>query len=318
MQACGLWSVWECLAERWGQLTQPVLCSPSCEPQSTFFSQKFLCLSSPVSAELSLSQGGIPCERNRNTVSFIESDIWCCSLKGQSPEPAPWLRRCGKQHPRDRPRKHAQWTYLGRDVLSALRHGLPPMSVPMKTKQAVPDQQQSLNFILPLWCAEQAPQYCYSLMISCDFYQQKCGLKGAISSSCQGEQEGPLTPRLPNDMCLSFHYAPAPVSDLFHPAVLGAAIWDRNTNSLYSLYPVHEAGQGEKKLGTDAIFWPPLFSSSCVDTGPKASCFNKNSKLTSSYILPTISFTSLALKSLGMVIIIYRLSIRKLRLRDVR
>ena len=104
----------------------------------------------------------------------------------------------------------------------------------------------------------------------------------------------------------------------FSPAVLGVAIWDRNTNSLYGLYPVHEAGQGEKKLGTDAIFWPPLFSSSSVDTGPKVSCFNKNSKLTTSYILPTISFTSLTLKSLGMVIIIYRLCIRKLRLRDVR
>ena len=92
----------------------------------------------------------------------------------------------------------------------------PPVSVPMETKQAVPDQQQSLNFIPTLWCPDQTPQYSYSLMISCDFYQQKCELKGAILSSCHGQQEGPQTHRLPNYMCLSFHYALAPISGLSH------------------------------------------------------------------------------------------------------
>ena len=38
-----------------------------------------------------------------------------------------------------------------------------------------------------------------------------------ILSSCHGEQEGPLTPHLPNLMCLSFHYVLAPASGLSHP-----------------------------------------------------------------------------------------------------
>ena len=46
-----------------------------------------------------------------------------------------------------------------------------PASIPMETKQDVPDQQQSLNLTPSLWCADQTPQYSYSLMISCDFYQ---------------------------------------------------------------------------------------------------------------------------------------------------
>ena len=44
-----------------------------------------------------------------------------------------------------------------------------------------------------------------------------CGLKGAILSSCHGEQEGPPTPRLPNYMGLSFHSGAHPVSGLSHP-----------------------------------------------------------------------------------------------------
>ena len=40
---------------------------------------------------------------------------------------------------------------------------------------------------------------------------------GAILSSCHGEQEGPLTPCLPNYMCLSFHYMLAFISGLSHP-----------------------------------------------------------------------------------------------------
>ena len=35
--------------------------------------------------------------------------------------------------------------------------------------------------------------------------------------SCHGEQEGSLTPRWPNYMCLSFHYVLTPVSGLSHP-----------------------------------------------------------------------------------------------------
>ena len=49
-------------------------------------------------------------------------------------------------------------------------------------------------------------------------------LKGAILSSCHGEQEGPLTPRLPNYMCLSFHYhPPRPHFRSFSSAVLDMA-----------------------------------------------------------------------------------------------
>ena len=36
-------------------------------------------------------------------------------------------------------------------------------------------------------------------------------------SSCHGEQEGSLTPRLPNYMCLSFHYVLTSISGLSHP-----------------------------------------------------------------------------------------------------
>ena len=38
--------------------------------------------------------------------------------------------------------------------------------------------------------------------------------KGTTLSSCNGEQEGPLSPRLPNYMCLSFLYSLAPLSGL--------------------------------------------------------------------------------------------------------
>ena len=183
-----------------------------------------------------------------------------------------------------------------------------PVSIPMETKQAVPDQQQSLNFISTLWCADQTPQYSYSLMISCDFYQQNAGWKEPF---CLPAMESRRAPRLPACriicVCLFIMHS----FRFFSPAVPDAAIWDRNSNSLYGLYPVHEAREGEKKLGTDAILRSPTFSSSYVNTVPKSSCFNKNSKLTTSYILPAISFTSLTLKSLGMVIIIYRLCIRK-------
>ena len=49
-------------------------------------------------------------------------------------------------------------------------------------------------------------------------------LKGAILSSCHGEQEGPLTPCLPNYMCLSFHYPPPhPHFRSFSSAVLDMA-----------------------------------------------------------------------------------------------
>ena len=49
-------------------------------------------------------------------------------------------------------------------------------------------------------------------------------LKGAILSSCHGEQEGPLTPPLPNYMCLSFHYPPpSPHFRSFSSAVLDMA-----------------------------------------------------------------------------------------------
>ena len=43
-------------------------------------------------------------------------------------------------------------------------------------------------------------------------------------SSCHGEQEGPLTPRLPNYMCSSFHYPPPrPHFRSFSSAVLDMA-----------------------------------------------------------------------------------------------
>lgn len=37
-----------------------------------------------------------------------------------------------------------------------------PASLPMETKQDVPDQQQSFNFTPSLQCAIQTPQYSYS------------------------------------------------------------------------------------------------------------------------------------------------------------
>ena len=52
----------------------------------------------------------------------------------------------------------------------------------------------------------------------------KVRLKGAILSSCHGEQEGPLTPCLPNYMCLSFLYPPPrPHFRSFSSAVLDMA-----------------------------------------------------------------------------------------------
>ena len=62
-------------------------------------------------------------------------------------------RGCSKLRPRDCPRKHAE-----RDILVAGRArcstSLPtPASIPMETKQDIPDQQQSLNFTLFLQSA---------------------------------------------------------------------------------------------------------------------------------------------------------------------
>ena len=45
---------------------------------------------------------------------------------------------------KDCPSKHAKW----QDVLSAPLHCLPPVSVPMETKQDVTDQLQTLNLTL--------------------------------------------------------------------------------------------------------------------------------------------------------------------------
>ena len=57
--------------------------------------------------------------------------------------------------PRDCPSKHAEQDILGagRARCSTL---LPtPASIPMETKQDIPDQQQSLNLTSSLWCANQ-------------------------------------------------------------------------------------------------------------------------------------------------------------------
>ena len=60
-------------------------------------------------------------------------------------------------------------------------------------------------------------------------------LKGAILSSCHGEQEGPLTPCLPNYMCLSFHYPPPPPRPHFRS--FSSAVLDMARN----LYAAQEA-----------------------------------------------------------------------------
>ena len=94
----------------------------------------------------------------------------------------------------------------------------------METKQDVPDQQQSLNLTPLLWGADQTPQYSHSLMISRDFYRLKCGLKGAILSSCHGEQQDPLIPCLPNYVSdFSLRAGPRPRFRPFSPAVLDTA-----------------------------------------------------------------------------------------------
>ena len=72
---------------------------------------------------------------------------------------------CSKLCPPDCPSKYAKRTFLGWEVLSALLHCLPE-SIPMETNQDVPNQQQSHNFTPTLRCANQNPQYSYSLMIS--------------------------------------------------------------------------------------------------------------------------------------------------------
>ena len=122
-----------------------------------------------------------------------------------------------KLRPCDCPREQAKQTFLGRDMLSAPLHCLPLRPSPWK--------QNKIFLINSRACANQTPQYSYSLMSSCDFCQLKYGLKGAILSSCHGGQEGPLTPRLPNYMCLSFHYVLTRFRS-FSPVVLDVALYN--------------------------------------------------------------------------------------------
>ena len=139
----------------------------------------------------------------------------CCKLVEQRPEPARRLKGAANCVLAIVLVSLSDGRSWGR--MCSLLHLTACPCVPMETKQDVPDQQQSLNFTPCSWRGDQTPQNSYSVKISCNFCLKKCIQKGTILSSCHGEQKGPLSPCLPNYMCLSFHYSLAPISGLSHP-----------------------------------------------------------------------------------------------------
>ena len=132
----------------------------------------------------------------------------CCSLAEQRPEPAPWLE--GEANCTlvivlvSMPNGHS-WG----GSCSLLRSRPTPASIPMETKQDVPDQQQSFNFTPSLWCAIQTPQHSYSLMISCDFCNKSAGWREPFYLPAMESRRAPWQPAH-QITCLSFHYALVP------------------------------------------------------------------------------------------------------------
>ena len=101
---------------------------------------------------------------SKHLISWLQS----VAVGGAEPRTCPMTGGWGKVCPPDCAGKHARRHFQG-GACSLLLSA--PVSVPMETKQDVPDQQQSLTFTPSLWRADQTSQYSYSLMVSWDFCQ---------------------------------------------------------------------------------------------------------------------------------------------------